>query len=410
MPQQHPQVSPGAESGRFDSGLPVSRQAGEAGHIEIRPLRGWQDRERFVALPYRLHRKNSNWVPPLRRDIRKLISRRHNPFFEHGDACFWLAWRDGVPVGRISAQINQLHLSIHHDETGNFGMLEAIDDAAVFAALLSTAACWLRDRGMRRIVGPYSLSINDESGVLISGFDSPPMIGMPYTPPYYAARLEAAGYRKAKDLYALRVTLADAVPQSFNQIDRITAQLRADGRLAVRFLEPKRFADEIRLGLDIYNEAWASNWGFLPVAGREVNHLIDQLAPILPCECVVFAMADGEAAAMLVTLPNINEFLADLDGRLFPIGWLKLLWRLRFRKFKSSRVVLAGVRRRYAGTAISTALLTLMLGSIAKAGQAAKIETVEFSWILEDNKRSLEGCYALGGRLTSIYRIFGKRL
>ena len=412
MPQDHPQRSSAifTASEESDLGSPAPRQASEAARVDVRPLRGWRDRARFVALPYRLHRKDTNWVPPLRRDIHKSISRRHNPFFEHGDACFWLAWRNGVPVGRISAQINQLHLSIHRDETGNIGMLEAIDDPAVFAALLRTAEGWLRERGMRRVLGPYSLSINDEIGILITGFESPPMIGMPYTPPYYAARLEAEGYRKAKDLHALRVVLADAVPQRFNQIDRITAQLRADGRLGVRFLEPEHFADEIRLGLDIYNEAWAANWGFVPVTGREVNHLIDQLAPIVPRECVVFALADGEAAAMLVAMPNINEFLADLDGRLFPIGWLKLLWRLRFRKVKSARIALAGIRRRYAGSGISTALLTLMLASIVKTGQAANIETVELSWILEDNKPSLEGCYALGGRLAKVYRIFSKRL
>jgi hypothetical protein len=412
MPQDHlPNSSPRfAVSERSDAERAAARQSAEGGQVNVSPLRGWRDRAEFIALPYRLHRGNPNWIPPLRRDVRRLLDRRRNPFFEHGDACFWLARRDGVPVGRISAQINQLHLAVHRDETGNFGMLEAIDDQAVFAALLRRAESWLRERGMRRIVGPYSLSINDEIGVLVSGFETPPMVGLPHTPPYYALRLGSEGYLKAKDVHALRVTLADVAPDTFDQIERVTARLRADGRLRVRFLDRKRFADEMHLGLDIYNDAWTNNWGFLPVTEREVNNLIDQLAPILPRDGVVFALADGQEAAMLVALPNLNEFLADLDGKLFPIGWLKLLWRLRFGKTKSARVVLAGVRRRYAGSAISTALMTLMLTSIFKVGLAENIEMVELSWILEDNKASLEGSRAIGGQLAKTYRIFAKRL
>ncbi|HJY51272.1 MAG TPA: dATP pyrophosphohydrolase, partial [Stellaceae bacterium] len=219
-------------------------------------LRGRRDRHRFVDLPYRLHRDDPNWVPPLRRDVHRVLDRRRNPFFDHGEACFWLAWRDGIPVGRISAQINHLHLETHRDETGNFGLLEAIDDQAVFAALQRAAENWLRERGMRRILGPYSLSMNDDIGVLVSGFETPPMVGMPYTPPYYADRLGAAGYAKAKDLFALRVTLADIVTRHLYQLERVTARLRAEGRIAVRSLDPARFAEEMRLALDIYNEAW----------------------------------------------------------------------------------------------------------------------------------------------------------
>ena len=373
-------------------------------------LRGWRDRNRFVELPYRLHRDNPNWVPPLRRDMHRLLDRRRNPFFDHGDACFWLAWRDGVPVGRISAQINRLHLETHHDETGNFGLLEAIDDQAVFAALQRTAEDWLRERGMRRILGPYSLSMNDDIGVLVSGFETPPMVGMPYTPPYYGQRLAAEGYDKAKDLHALRVTLADIVTRHLHQLERVTARLRAEGRIAVRPLDPARFAEEMRLALDIYNEAWTQNWGFLPVTEREAKQIIDQLAPVLPPQSVVFALADGEPAAMLVALPNLNEILADLDGRLFPINWLKLLWRLRFRKPRTARVMLTGVRQRYRRSALSMALVTLMLGEILDAARRANIEIVEFSWILEDNKPSLEGCHAIGAQLDKLYRIYAKAL
>jgi hypothetical protein len=383
--------------------------AGSQG-IEVIPLRGRRDVARFIDLPYRLHRRDPNWVPPLRRDIRTLLDRRRNPFFDHGEAEFWLAWRDGEPVGRISAQINRLHLETHRDETGNFGMLEAIDDAAVFAVLLEAAEDWLRARGMRRAVGPYSLSMNDEIGVLVAGFDTPPMVGMPHAPPYYANRLEEAGYAKAKDLHALRVAVADLIVEHLERVDRVTGQLRAEGRLGQRFLDPGRFADEMRLALEVYNDAWIENWGFIPVSDREAKALIDQLAPILPPQGVIFGLADGEAAAVLVALPNLNELLSDLDGRLFPFGWAKLLWRLRFRRPRTARIILAGVRQRYRGSAISMALVTLMLGTLLKVGQERNIEMVEMSWILEDNKASLEGCQAIGGRLAKLYRIYGKRL
>jgi hypothetical protein len=378
--------------------------------IEIIALRGAGDRRRFVDLPYRLHRGDPNWIPPLRRDARMLLDRRRNPFFDHGDAEFWLAWRGGEPVGRISAQINRLHLDTHRDETGNFGMLEAVDDPAVFGALLETAEAWLRQRGMRRVVGPYNLSMNDEVGVLVSGFDTPPMVGMPHAPAYYAQRLEGAGYAKAKDLHALRVTVAELLTDHLERVERVTAQLRAEGRLGQRFLDPARFAAEMRLALEIYNDAWTENWGFLPVGEREAKALIDQLAPILPPQGVIFGLADGEAAAMLVALPNLNELLADLDGRLFPLGWAKLLWRIRFQRPKAARIILAGVRQRYRGSAISMALVTLMLGTLLKVGKEHNVEMVEMSWILEDNKASLDGCVAIGARLAKLYRIYSKNL
>ena len=401
--------APGAPEIAYAGPAP-ERNPARASPIEVTALRNWRDRNRFVDLPYRLHRNDPNWVPPLRRDMHRLLDRRRNPFFDHGEACFWLAWRDGVPVGRISAQINHLHLETHRDETGNFGLLEAIDDQAVFAALQRAAENWLRERGMRRILGPYSLSMNDDIGVLVSGFETPPMVGMPYTPPYYAQRLGAEGYAKAKDLHALRVTLSEIVTRHLRQLEIVTARLRAEGRIAVRPLDPARFAEEMRLALDIYNEAWTQNWGFLPVTEREAKQIIDQLAPVLPPQSVVFALADGEPAAMLVALPNLNEILADLDGRLFPINWLKLLWRLRFRKPKTARVMLTGVRQRYRRSALSMALVTLMLGEILDAARRANIEMVEFSWILEDNKPSLDGCHAIGAQLDKLYRIYAKAL
>ena len=252
--------------------------------------------------------------------------------------------------------------------------------------------------------------MHDEICVLVSDRTTNPMIGMPYTPPYYAERLAEAGYVKAKDLHALRVTIADIVTKHIVQLEKVTARLRAEGRLGVRHLDPARFAAEMRLALDIYNESWTQNWGFLPVTEREAKQIIDQLAPVLPPQGVVFALADGEPAAMIVALPNLNETIADLGGRLFPINWLKLLWRLRFRKPKAARVILTGVRPRYRRSALSATLVILMLAEVLNAARRANIETVEFSWILEDNKSSLEGAHAIGAKLDKLYRIYAKPL
>jgi hypothetical protein len=380
------------------------------GSLDVVALRGRRDRSRFLDLPYRLHRRDPSWVPPLRQDVRRLLSRRRNPFFDHGDACFWLAWRNGVPVGRISAQVNRLHLDTHRDETGHFGMLEAIDDPEVFAALMAAAELWLRDRGMRRILGPYSLTMNDDIGLLLSGFESPPMVGLPYTPPYYAERLAALGYAKAKDVLALRLRLSEVSDEQVLRLERLTSRLREEGRLGVRFFDLRHFQAEMRLALDIYNAAWAQNWGFIPVSQREANQIIKQLAPVMPAKGAVFALADGEPAAMLVALPDLNEFTVDLDGRLFPFNWLRMLWRLRFAKTTGARALLTGISPRYRGSALSTALLMLMIEQILKSGREAGIEVVEFSWILEDNRPSLDGCQALGARLDKVYRIFAKAL
>ena len=175
--------------------------------IRVMEVHSRRDLREFMDLPERIYSNDPNWIAPLRMEVRKLLDRRRNPFFDHGDACFWLAWRGDTPVGRISGQINRLHLEMHGDATGNFGFLEAIDEPAVFQALLSTAEAWLKARGMTRSLGPYSLSINDEIGVLISGFEYPPVISMSHSPRYYGARLEAAGYAKAKDVHAFRFVL-----------------------------------------------------------------------------------------------------------------------------------------------------------------------------------------------------------
>ncbi|HTZ80540.1 MAG TPA: dATP pyrophosphohydrolase [Stellaceae bacterium] len=375
-------------------------------HIRVAELQSRRDLKHFLDLPERIYARDPNWVAPLRREIRKLLDRQGNPFFDHGEACFWLAWRDGVPVGRISAQINHLHLERYHDATGHFGFLEAIDDPSVFAALLRAAEDWLRARGMQRVIGPASLSINDEVGVLVAGFDTPPMIGMAHSPPYYAPRLEEAGYKKAKDLHAY--VLNPSTVTGTERLERTMERIRKRGRITTRHIDMKRFREEMQVGIDIFNDGWSDNWGFVPVTQKEVTHLADSISQIIRPEGVVFAMADGVPQGILVGLPNLNEAIADLNGRLLPFGWLKLLWRLRPGRIKSGRVAIFGVRNTLRNTTLSGALAAVMLAEALQIGRSMGIERGELSWILEDNAWALTVVPCAGASLGKVYRMYEK--
>jgi hypothetical protein len=378
--------------------------------IHVAEVRTQRDLRHFLDLPERIYAHDPNWIAPLRRETRKLLDRRGNPFFDHGEACFWLAWRGATPVGRISAQINRLHLETHHDATGHFGFLEAIDDPAVFQALLGTAETWVKARGMSRILGPESLSINDEIGVLVAGFDTPPVVGMVYTPRYYPARLEAAGYGKAKDLHALLFDMDGTDIREVDRLARVTSRLKADGRFRVRPIDMRRFDEEMRQAIDIYNDAWSDNWGFVPVTAREVKTLIEMVKPIIDPRYVLLGEVDGKLEGIFITLPNLNEAIADLRGRLFPFGWAKLLWRLRRRPFKSGRVLLAGVRKAHRNSMVSPALLSWMLAETISTGRANGIDWLELSWVTEDNVRSMALCQRAGGRIYKTYRLYEKPL
>ena len=376
--------------------------------LVVREARTRGDFRRFLDVPDLVYRNDPCWVPPLRSEVRKLLNRAKNPFFDHGEAFFWIAERAGVTVGRISAQINRLHLARYGDATGHFGFLEAIDDPEVFKALLGTAEEWLRARGMTRILGPYSLSINDEVCVLVAGFDTPPMVAMAHSPPYYGPRLEAEGYRKAKDLHAY--VLDPRAVTGVERLERTTARIRAKGRVRTRQIDMKRFQEEMRLGIEIFNDAWADNWGFVPVTDREVSELIKSIAPVIRPEGVIFALVGDRPEGILVGLPNLNEAIADLGGRLLPFGWLKLLWRLRVRRLRSARVILMGVRKAHRNSTRSGALAAVLLGEALRVARSLGIERGELSWILEDNVWALTVAPCAGATLGKVYRVYEKVL
>ena len=377
---------------------------------EIAPLRivavdGKADLERFIRVPTLILGADPVWIPPLLIERRMHLAPAKNPYFEHARWRAWVALRGDRPVGRISAQIDALHLERYGDATGFFGMLDAEDSAETFAALLGTAEQWLRDQGMRRVRGPFSLSINEETGLLIDGFDTPPVFMMGHARPYYAERIERCGYRKAKDMLAYMIAPDFAAPAIMQRLVAASAQ-----RVRVRPIDLKRFDDEISLLRDIFNDAWAENWGFVPFTEAEFHELGQTLRFLLPPELIQIAEVDGEAVAFIVGLPNINEAIRDLGGKLFPLGWLKLLWRLKVRFPNSARVPLMGVRRKFQHPRLGPALAFQVIDAVRKELHHRGARRIELSWILEDNAGMRNIIESIGGDAYKRYRVYEREL
>ena len=361
--------------------------------------------DRFIEVPCRIFESDPAWIQPLFIERRLHLSARSNPYFQHARWQAWIAWRGGEPVGRISAQIDALHLERYGDATGFFGLLDAEDREETFAALLGTAGQWLRDRGMRRVRGPFSLSINEEMGLLVEGFDTPPVFMMGHARPYYRTHIEQLGYRKAADALAYMITSDFEASPVMRRLVAASTQ-----RVRVRPLDRKRFGDEIALLRDIFNDAWAENWGFVPFTAAEFHELGRNLRFLVDPEMIQIAEVDGEAAAFMVVIPNINEAIRGLRGRLFPTGWAKLLWRLKVRYPRTARVPLMGVRRRFQRTRIGPALAFLVIAACRPPTQRRGVKEVELSWILEDNAGMRSIIESIGGRPYKRYRVYERHL
>jgi len=358
----------------------------------------------FIRLPWSLYANDPMWVPPLLLERRMHLSPK-NPYFEHAKFCSWVTYRDGKAVGRISAQIDRLHIDRYQDATGFFGMLEAEDDIRTFQTLLDTAENWLRDQGMRRICGPFNLSINQELGLLVDGFDTPPSMMMGHARPYYADRMQDNGYQKEKDLLAY---IVNSDVKMTNAAQRIMT--RTKDKIHIRNIQKSDFVNELAIIRDLFNDAWSQNWNFVPYTNTEFEHLGKDLKMLAHEELVKIAEIEGKPAAFMVLLPNVNEVIRDLNGRLLPFGWLKMLWRLKVKYPKSARIPLMGVRCQYHDSLMGAALA---FGVIAAAQQPVLklgIKEVELSWILEDNMGMRNIIESLGGRVYKTYRIYSKDL
>jgi len=361
----------------------------------------------FVDLPFILYRRDPCWVPPLRIELLERLSPEKNPVFEHLDAAFWIATRDGVPVGRISAQVDRLAQEVVQTGLGYFGMFECEDRAETARALFQHAEAWLRARGVTTVRGPFNLSINEESGLLVKGFDARPMVLMGHALPYYPGLLDVVGYRKARDLYAYLLDIRKKFPRGIRQL---IARGEAMSRIRLRTIDMKHYVGEVALLLSIFNDAWRGNWGFVPFTEAEMQHTARSMKPLLEAHRVYICEYDGEPSAMMVTLPNLNRFIADLHGRLLPFGWAKLLWRLRFRYPVEVRVPLMGVRRALQKTRAGALMALMMIEASRREVSQRGGCWAELSWILEDNQPMCKLLDQIDCRIYKTYRVYGKSL
>ncbi|MCC6203250.1 MAG: N-acetyltransferase [Gammaproteobacteria bacterium] len=369
-------------------------------NVAVRPIQGRRDLRAFLRVPWPIYAGDPCWVPPLLLERAQALA-PGNPFFEHARWQGWIAWRDGKPIGRISAQIDELHQQRYGDATGYFGLFECGDEPAVAQALFAAACGWLRERGMRRVTGPFNLGINQEIGVLVEGFDTPPKVMMGHARPYYDALLQGCGLSKAVDVLAYEIETLFPISKAMNAVLE-----RYRNRIRVRPLQKRRLDAELEIMRDIFNDAWSNNWGFVPFTEKEFRAAGHEMLLLIPPDMVQIADLDGTPAAFMVTLPNLNEAIADLDGRLLPFGWLKLLWRLKVRYPSSGRVALMGVRQPFQNSRTGAALAFAVINASRAPVSGAGIRTAEMSWILEDNKGMRSIIESIGGVVSKRYRMY----
>jgi hypothetical protein len=373
--------------------------------LRIVPVSDKADLAEFIRLPAAVFKDDPQWIPPLFLERKIHLSPKHNPYFQHAKSQSWLAWRGDVPVGRISAQVDQMHLAQHHDATGFFGMLDAEDNQETFAALMTTAEQWLAEQGMRRVRGPFNLSINEETGLLIDGFADPPVFMMSHALPYYREHIEQCGYHKAVDTLAYLIKPNFVAPPVMQRLLKMASE-----RVTVRTLDRSRFDEEIMLLRDIFNDAWSENWGFVPFTEAEFKELGQNLKFLLHDEYIQIAEVDGEAAGFIIGMPNINEAIRDLKGKLFPFGWLKLIWRLKIKGPASGRVPLMGIRKKFQKTRLGPGLAFLIIEEVRNELHKRGAHRLELSWILEDNAGMRNIIESIGGTAYKRYRVYERDL
>jgi len=376
----------------------------EEAPLTLAQVQGRREVRRFVALPHRLYARDPAWIAPLNVEERGRFS-PSNHFLDHGRLRAWIALRGDRSVGRISAQVDELHLQQHGDATGYFGLLEAEDDPEVFAALLGAAQDWLRSEGMRRVRGPFNLHINEAVGLLVEGFDTPPFVLMGHARPYYGARIEALGYRGARDLLAYHVRPDFEAPRVMTLLaERVSKQVR------VRPVRRAQLAEDAAIMRDIFNDAWGHNWGFVPLDAGEWEGTVRTLAKVMPDDYIQIAEYDGEPAAFIVALPNLNEAIRDLKGRLLPFGWAKALWRLKVSHPRTARIPLMGVRQRFQHSRLGPTLAFMVIDAVRKPLHGRGVVDVEMGWILEDNDGMRNIIETIGGQAYKRYRVYEKEL
>ena len=376
----------------------------ESETLRICPVKTRLEWKKFHQLPHTLHGDSKHWVAPLSLQARQMWAPRQ-PYFQHASACAWIVLSGDRVVGRISAQIDALQAEQGRAGLGHFGQLEAVDDPRVFELLIDTARDWLAGRGCDEMQGPFDLSINQQCGLLVEGFDQSPMMMMGYAPAYYAEQLQRLGLEPRAELLAYRGPAGFQRPASMTRILE-----RVSDRIRVEPVDKSELGEKAELLRSLFNQAWADNWGFVPMTEAEFTHAVNDMKLLVRPGYVNLALFDDQPAAFMVTLPNLNEMIADLNGRLWPTGALRLLWRISRKRCRTARVLLMGVAREHqqslTGAALSYALMAATQQHIMRDG----IEWVEQSWILEQNRGMRSLIESLGMQVTQRYRIYGRRI
>ncbi|MDZ7385237.1 MAG: N-acetyltransferase [candidate division KSB1 bacterium] len=367
----------------------------------VRPVASRRDLDRFVKLPWSIYRGNPYWVPPLIVDVKKLLDRKKNPFFQHSEAEYFLAERDGLVVGRIAAIVNDNHNKFHNEKTGFFGFFECINDQEVANALFDAAASWLRNKGMEIMRGPMNPSTNDTIGLLLDAYDKPPVIMMTYNPPYYVDLVNGYGMTKVMDVYAYWMDASQPLPE---KLIRVTEKVRTKEGLQFRSINMKDFWGEVDRIHQIYNKAWSYNWGFVPMTTEEFHHLAKDLKSVVDPDLAFIAEMNGQPVGFCLTLPDFNQALHKINGRLLPFGIFKLLYYAR--KIDQARVITMGVIREYQKRGIDGLFyLETYRRAVAKGYKGG-----EFSWVLENNVMMRRTAEMMGGKIYKTYRIYDYKL
>jgi GNAT superfamily N-acetyltransferase len=368
--------------------------------VDVRPVTGRRELSAFIRLPWRLYSGSPQWVPPLISERKRHLSRSRNPFFEHAEAEYFLAWRRGEPVGRISAHVDHRLNRFQDNRWGLFGFFEADRDPEVAGALLAAAEQWLRARDRDRMIGPLDFSTNHECGVLVEGFELKPQILENWYHPYYRELLEGQGLTKAMDLYKWEIMAANR-GEMLPIIVELADRLEPEHGIRLRSMRKRDLKREVRAFMEVYNEAWSHNWGFVPLTDRELDHMAKELKPVLDEDFATVAeTADGEVAGVSLTLLDFNRVLAAVNGRLLPLGWIKALREQR--KIDEIRVFALGVKPKYQHTGVAAALYRDVWDAVHRRG----IVRAETGWILEVNDAMNRAMEALTGRIVKRYRIY----
>lgn len=359
--------------------------------------------ERFIRVPWfvhRIHAPNPTWVPPLLMDRRDFLNPRKNPFFDHADCRLWLAHADGQDIGRIAAVHDHDYVAFHKEKVGSFGLFECVNQTDIAQALIARAMSWLRDQGLTRMIGPLDLSTNHVSGALIDAFDKAPAIQMPYNPPYYPELFRACNLEKAKDLFSWCI---DTLQPMEPRIVAIAERLLRKENIHIRPISYHNWSQEVKTVLEIYNETWQDNWGFVPLRSEEFAHLAKDLKLVMHPELALLAEFAGKPVGFALTVFDINPILKKLNGRLLPTGILKLVWDLKISsKIKHGRLVLFGIRPAYRSYGIDS----LLLVRTHQTARKLNLTHGELGWTLEDNHKINRLIELVGGKRVATYRVY----